>query len=111
MFAHGDLLIIRRPEVAVDQMTVAEPENGRVILARGEATGHHHSIDARLGRLYWYRPDDMPSGLSVGRLVVDAEGARLEHQEHGAIDLPPGQYEVRRQREHDPIEELRLVAD
>ena len=27
-------------------------ENGRIILARGEATGHNHSIDARVGRLF-----------------------------------------------------------
>ncbi len=28
---------------------------------------------------------------------------RLEHEEHSAIVLEPGWYEVRRQREYDPV--------
>ena len=109
MYAHGDLLII--PSALAVTGKPEPVEGGRTILARGETTGHYHSIDARLGRLYRFRPDDMPSGLSIGLLVIDEDGARLEHQEHAPIALDPGTYEVRRQREYDAILEARLVQD
>lgn len=107
--AQGDVMLIPTTD-HVDGETIP-PEGGRVILLRGEATGHHHSFGVANATLYRYRPDDMPSGLSVGLLVIDQNGARLEHQEHAPIDVPPGRYHVRRQREYDPIGELRLVAD
>ena len=34
----------------------------------------------------------------------------LQHDEHATINLPPGSYIVRRQREYSP-EEIRRVAD
>lgn len=55
----------------------------------------------------------------VERLLGDAEeapatrtapGVALRHEEHAPIPLPPGDYQVIRQREYDP-EKSRLVAD
>jgi len=78
-------------------------ESGRLILARGEATGHSHSIDARVGRLFeGYRP-------GVCYLLLDEQGL-LEHQEHSPISLSKGVYEVIRQREYEPRRD-RYVVD
>ncbi len=45
-------------------------------------------------------------------LVIGPAGARLLHDEHAPIDLPPGRYRVIRQREYDPIAAgTRLVCD
>jgi hypothetical protein len=70
--------------------------NGRIILARGEATGHNHSTDARMGRLF----EDSRPGVCY--LLLDEPGL-LEHQEHSPISLPKGIYEVIRQREYEPL--------
>lgn len=78
-------------------------ESGRVILARGEATGHHHSCVAE--RAEMTLEDD-----GVRLLAVGPEGVVLEHQEHGPITLEPGVYEVIQQREYTP-EEIRNVKD
>ena len=68
---------------------------GRVVLAEGEATGHAHAILEPGADLYG---DD----LNRRFLEVLAEGGvDLVHEEHAAIHLDPGTYQVVRQREHD----------
>ena len=79
-------------------------ETGRIILAHGEVTGHAHDVDASVARLF------TKSGVEDRYLVI-AELTELTHPEHAAIPLPPGVYEVRRQREYDDEEEVRRVAD
>lgn len=81
------------------------------VLAEGEATGHRHAIH---DRVTMFRDDslarDIPSGLYVAHVQVDAPFARIEHEEHAAITLAKGTYRVRRQRELEPID-ARIVAD
>jgi len=82
--------------------TEIRPEQGRVVLAHGEVTGHSHSISPQEATLY--------SDGAVTELEVKAAMAMLEHQEHGTIALPKGRYRVIRQREYSP-EAIRNVAD
>lgn len=81
---------------------------GRVVLAYGEVTGHAHAFYG--GRATLYRDD----GLGRTFLRVESgpagEGEELKHEEHSTIAVPPGDYEVVRQREYSP-EEIRQVAD
>lgn len=101
MFRQGDILLVAVPEAPEGRRT--KPERGRLILAYGEVTGHHHSVAVQDAEL----------------IVTDAEAVflrimtttPLEHQEHGAITLPPGDYQVTRQREYQPGELPRQVAD
>jgi hypothetical protein len=99
MYRQGDVLLVRAPKNAKRGERV-EAEAGRVILARGEATGHHHSVDAATCELFG---GDRP-------VLVVREAAPLTHQEHGAIEVAPGTYWVVRQREYTP-EAIRRVVD
>lgn len=91
----GDLLIILdRP-----QDPSAKPRRDRT-LARGEATGHHHTLTA--GTVY--------GTLGAQQWIVLDDPAELEHQEHATITIPPGVHEVRVQREYAP-DAIRNVAD
>ncbi len=92
MLRQGDVLIV--PVNAVPAgLSVVEAEAGRLILARGEATGHHHSI-ALNPRICMFRDD-----ASGGRLYIKADApVALDHQEHTALQIAPGAYEVRIQR-------------
>lgn len=93
MWAQGDVLVVAVDAVPPAAVPVA-PEGDRYILARGEATGHHHSI--RIGPTVAMFRDDGGGG---GTFYVRAEApAMLEHQEHATIALPPGSYRVARQR-------------
>jgi hypothetical protein len=72
-------------------------ENGRLVLAHGEATGHAHAIKDR-GVALFRAPQ-----LRALLLCVSKEGAELVHDEHETIAIPPGSYRVVRQREYDPL--------
>ena len=80
-------------------------DDGSVIVAEGEATGHHHRI---FGSVALYRDDalarDIPAGLYVGHVQVNSPTARLEHEEHAPITLEQGTYRVRRQRQLEPTD-------
>lgn len=78
-------------------------EGTRVILARGEKSGHAHAIDAP-GAVLWDHE-------YAGRILEVREPADLEHEEHGAVRLEPGLYRVRLQRQYVPAEEPRRVRD
>lgn len=73
------------------------------VVAYGEVTGHKHEV--------------VGDGVEVydldGVLYVSApHGGRIQHEEHHAIDLPAGNYEIGIVREFDHFkEEARNVAD
>jgi hypothetical protein len=102
----GDILIVPIAETPASAKPI-DAENGRLILARGEATGHHHSI-AIADRVALFREDGAGGGLFL--FNAGPAPALLEHQEHSALAIPPGAFEVRRQVEYTP-EELRQVLD
>lgn len=102
-------------------------ENGRVVLAHGEATGHCHEVLAEMDL-------DLPAAEffeepSGRRVLFVTRPCVLRHQEHGPIALDPhkpemyrqgdvlllplgpGAWHVRRQSEYMPEKIARQVAD
>ena len=96
----GDVLLV--PVSTIPPGKKARSRGGRLILALGEVTGHHHSV-----------------AVADAELVETAEAiflnimreTTLDHQEHASITLAPGPYRVVRQREYVPAELPRQVAD
>ena len=105
MYRQGDVLLVRTDHPLGDKARPVPREAGRVVLARGEATGHAHTISSPLAELFEERDGRLYLRVSAG-----AEPVRLIHEQHDAIALPPGVYEVRRQREYTP-EAIRRVID
>ena len=111
---HGDVHILPRaeyeallgPVIAGNQI---ERQAGRVLLAEGEATGHHHVIEDDGAELYEVAANDNQIGV-VGLLKV-TDKVTLRHQEHPEIGIPPGEYVVWLPREYDDENEWRRVAD
>lgn len=103
----GDVLI-RRVKGMPAQLTEIPREGGRVVLAHGEVTGHSHAIACPRATLYM----DIGSGPGGRRYlsVTGDDAAVLEHEEHDAVAIPPGCYEIVGQREYSP-EAVRRVAD
>jgi hypothetical protein len=101
--AQGDLLIERIEDAPVSGVALGSAEADAVVVAEGELTGHHHKL---FGRVTFYRDEalarDIPDDLYVGHVQVAGPAARLEHEEHAAINLERGTYRVRRQRQLEP---------
>ena len=102
IFAQGDVLLIEVENAPKGREVGAE--SGRLILARGEATGHHHSVIAGPCASLIRDIEDRELFLLLG------EDATLEHQEHAAIELSAGTYQIVIQSEYAP-EAIRNVAD
>ena len=116
MFRQGDVLVLRVKGDA-DELgeRVAEPrDDGRVVLAYGEVTGHAHAIMDEAATLWRLAAGDDRLLLVAGDAPV-----ALRHEEHATIMVPPGAYVVRRQREFAPddddearaFEQTRYVSD
>jgi hypothetical protein len=109
--AQGDLLL-RRIEALPAGAKQVPAERGIYTAAHSE-TGHSHVIKA-LPNIKFYTTDDpMVSYLEVIE-ATDKVEALLEHlrghDTHETLAIPPGIFELRRQREHTP-EGWRRVAD
>lgn len=104
-YYQGDLLF-----VSIQHWTKPHPTPLQVYdmgvpleLARGEATGHRHTVEWTPSlRVY-------PSGNGI--LTMNSEEAIVvNHDEHPDLTLPPGAWEVRRQREYRP-NDIRFRVD
>jgi hypothetical protein len=98
----GDLLF-----VAVKRLPAGErkPRKSGHIL-EGEATGHIHRVqEADLDGAEVFQ-----CGESMFLSVTAEGGVSIVHEDHGTVVLPPGNYEVVRQREYSP-EAIRNVED
>ena len=111
IFAQGDLLLERVPDVSPSGAVSQNAEGAAMVLAEGEESGHRHAIREPVTM---FRDDslarDIPDGLYVGHVQVNAPSARLTHDEHAPITLLRGTYRVRRQRELGP-RDARILAD
>jgi hypothetical protein len=94
MYRQGDVLVVAVDAIPADA-TEVDRDSGLVVVAYGEATGHHHAVADREAALY---ETDGELYLRVGV----GDGVALSHQEHSTILLPPGDYRIARQREYAP---------
>jgi hypothetical protein len=95
-YRQGDVLVMRAEHSLGVPFRVRRDRRGRLVLASGDASGHAHVIDGPDAELL----DDPLTGRRFLRLVAES---KLSHEEHAPIALPPGLYEVRRQRVYDPV--------
>ena len=100
---HGDVIIKRITELPKGCSEVNR-ENGRFVVAKGEATGHNHAIVDQGCRLM-----ELKGELY---LEVTAEQVTITHEEHKALPIPAGIYKIGRVQEYDYFAEMaRQVRD
>ena len=104
LYRQGDVLIEAIDEAPAGSWEEIPREGGRVILAAGEATGHHHAI--RDPGVCFLRAD----GVFERILDVMDPTALLKHEEHAEISLPKGKYSVVIQQTYTPAE-IKNVQD
>ena len=104
-YRQGDVLIERVGKIL--STAIRQPTLPRIVLAHGEATGHHHALETS-EPVDWWKEEDKDdrnrrlAGLT-GKLYFSLPtGGTVTHQEHDSIVLPAGNYRVSRQREYSP---------
>lgn len=114
MLRQGDILLIKVDAPEKYCQKNADLENGRIIIARGEKTGHTHSVDvesASMVRSLFKGLIDQTESEGGPILLLVEEDTQLTHDEHAPLDLEKGAYEVRRQREYVPRARPRMRID
>jgi hypothetical protein len=107
LIRQGDLLLVPVDWVPEQARLV---RSGRLVLAEGEMTGHAHVVDDERASLHSVDRAATRSATWFLR-VEEGEPVLLVHQEHDALSVLPGVYEVRRQREYVPRQVSRWVSD
>jgi hypothetical protein len=104
LIRQGDLLLVPVADLPEEARLL---RRGRIVLAEGEATGHAHVVQDDRALLH-----DLGWGADgVYLSVVGDAPVALVHEEHDALAVSPGVYEVRRQREYAPRQRFRRVSD
>ena len=110
MAAQGDFVIIRVDHIPEGLISV-EPEEGSVVVAHSE-TGHNHVMLA--DRVEAYRDSTVSDEDLYEMFLLVKEPSTIEHlrsfDTHEALEVKPGMYKIRRQREYTP-EGFRRAAD
>jgi len=94
LIRQGDVLLV--PTAKPKGTKPVDRDNGRVVLAYGEATGHCHAIMDDNCELV------TAEGAEELFLLVYGDDVSLVHDEHATITISPGSYRVVRQREYTP---------
>ena len=103
LLQQGDVLINKISKVPKEAKRKEPRERDKAyILAEGEVTGHAHKINAAIDFLE----------LADRLFFKNDAPVIVEHEEHNAITVPAGIWEVTKVREYDHFkEEIREVRD
>lgn len=125
-YRQGDVLFIKIDELPPLRFKTRKDK----VILKGEVTGHAHKLEGKTKILEvaeeianfelkdWTLSNtamarnafaSVPKSQVIGYAVVDSP-AELTHEEHKTITIPPGKYQIRRQREYDE-KEIRFVED
>lgn len=90
----GDVLLKRVSELP-SNAKLMPPDKRGIVLANGEATGHHHRVKDR-PRLELYSVDNLLFFRNATTAPVE-----IMHEEHKPFTIDPGIWQIGRIREHD----------
>ena len=108
LYQQGDVLIEKIDAIPSNVKEIEKNGNAKLVLAEGEATGHSHTIDtieAPNTRLF--------AGIDIPDMFLQTSAkTTIKHEEHHHIDIPAGNWKIRKVQEYDHFaEEARAVQD
>jgi hypothetical protein len=100
MAAQGDFIIMRINDIPANVERI-EPENGVYVVAHSE-TGHNHVME--MDRVEAFKPAGVKE-VDLYQMFLNVEApTEINHlrsfDTHETLLVPPGKYEIRRQREY-----------
>ncbi len=106
MYRQGDVALVPVNYELARVVKASGKAEREVILAEGEVTGHHHRLRSTRthGRL-------KTRTVNGRRFVSCPHGATLTHEEHAAIKVDSGVYEIKQAREYTGEQLVAYVGD
>lgn len=111
---HGDVMLVKIDQLPEKETLKRKADN---VLEYGEVSGHSHQLVGPEGTIAVYsdtETEQTADYVEIDASLLEVPGATVEliHEEHNTIELEPGFYEVRRQRELNPYDQaVRQVMD
>ena len=103
LIQQGDVLFKEVSKLPAGTVQDNSVDSRGVVFAEGEVTGHYHGTSTP--GITMFRKGDV-------RFALVERPKEVTHQEHGAVTLDPGIYEIGIVREIDPFsEEINRVRD
>lgn len=100
LYRQGDVML-RRVDALPGDFKADGVTKTNLMVAEGEVTGHSHVLEGEVKEFM----DELER-----RFVELSAETPLTHQEHSTIAVPPGLYEIVRQREYAPeVGEVRVL--
>lgn len=106
-FRQGDVAGIQIDKLPSGCVEVPPTKEGKIILAWGEKTLHHHRVEG----VTQEAPKVRLWSAGAERFLQVLARCELVHEEHSAAVLEPGTYLLPGQYEHTEENEVRKVAD
>lgn len=100
-YRQGDILLEKVSRISAGVTEEIPRVGNRIIIAQGEATGHHHAIATETVKFVM---------VDAMRYLVSDIPFEVMHEEHASITVPEGVYRVIRQRVYQRGE-VRNVVD
>jgi hypothetical protein len=101
MIRHGDILLCEYAEALWPRALRENQPVSSLTLATGETTGHAHVLEGSI----------LSTTLGSRMFLRLLEPGTLRHEEHHTLTVPPGDYEVVRQRVYTGQASDRYVLD
>lgn len=102
VFRHGDVTLHQVSEEPQVREIIAEGNN--IVIAEGEATGHHHRL---LGEQVM-----VMKGFDDKTYIKITKPTKLVHEEHNCLTILPGIYRQEQEVEYDYFEKtMKNVRD
>lgn len=98
IYRHGDVLIRELKTLPAGVKTIKPTK--QAVLAEGEATGHYHRLSCENDAIQLLEHE-------MARYLVLSDTCQLTHEEHAALSIDSGIYEIVMEREWDYIENQR----
>ena len=101
-YRHGDVIIKEITQKYYKELLQENTPKNDYVVAYGEATGHHHELQAKTGTA-----QVLVSGNNQETVAFSVkQDTELSHEEHKTIEIPKGYYQVEFEREYNPLEQV-----
>jgi hypothetical protein len=97
-YRQGDICLV--PAKKLPKNAKLHTSAKRITIAEGETTGHAHVMVGERMELYTV---ESPTAEAAQQFLNLERTTTFVHEEHATVTVPPGVYEVRRQKEYSPL--------